>query len=85
MAAMGEGGGEAPAAPAAAQGQGQGGQGGGMMGGGMMGGGANQQGGDQERSNDSPWKTSGQLFDDGIEASRVRFRSVIGEEREPEK
>lgn len=85
MAAMGEGGGQPAPAPAAAQGQGQGGQGGGMMGGGMMGGGANQQGGDQERSNDSPWKTSGQLFDDGIEASRVRFRSVIGEEREPEK
>ncbi|MBE9375026.1 hypothetical protein IQ251_11295 [Saccharopolyspora sp. HNM0983] len=86
MAAMGDGGGQ-PAAPAAAQGgQGQGGAGGGMMGGGMMGGaGANQQGGDQERSNDSPWKTSGQLFDDGIEASKVRFRSVIGEEREPEK
>ncbi len=39
-----------------------------------------QQGGDQERSNDSPWRTEGQLFDDGIPQSNVRYRSVIGEE-----
>ncbi|GAB3676967.1 WXG100 family type VII secretion target [Saccharopolyspora tripterygii] len=57
--------------------------GGGMMGGGMMGGGqGGQQGGDQERTNDSPWRTEGQLFDDGMEASNVRFRSVLGEDRD---
>ncbi|GAB2746767.1 hypothetical protein GCM10027174_21000 [Salinifilum aidingensis] len=62
--------------------QGSGAAGGGMMGGGMgmMGGGMGQQGGDQERSNDSPWRTEGQLFDDGIPQSNVRYRSVIGED-----
>ena len=57
--------------------------GGGMMGGGMMGGGeGGQQGGDQERTNASPWRTEGQLFDDGVDASNVRFRSVLGEDRD---
>ncbi|GAA4620590.1 hypothetical protein [Saccharopolyspora hordei] len=60
--------------------------GGGMMGGGMMGamGGAHgaQQGGDQERTNASPWRTQGQLFDDGVEASNVRFQSVLGQDRD---
>ena len=54
-----------------------------MMGGGMMGGGqGGQQGGDQERTNASPWRTEGQLFDDGVDASNVRFRSVLGEDKE---
>ncbi|KAA5833735.1 hypothetical protein F1721_14400 [Saccharopolyspora hirsuta] len=79
----------------AGQGQGSGQQssqnpsaaaGGGMMGGGMMGamGGAHggQQGGEQERSNSSPWRTQGQLFDDGVQASNVRFQSVLGEDRD---
>ncbi|MEV6230305.1 hypothetical protein AB0L88_20855 [Saccharopolyspora shandongensis] len=58
--------------------------GGGMMGGmGAMGGGHGaQQGGDQERTNDSPWRTQGQLFDDGVDASGMRFRSVLGEDRD---
>ncbi|MBA8826976.1 hypothetical protein FHX42_004360 [Saccharopolyspora lacisalsi] len=53
---------------------------GGMPMGGMgaMGGGG-QQGGDEERSNDSPWRTQGNLFDDGIEDSNVRFQAVIGD------
>lgn len=76
MASMGDQGG----GPQGAQGQGQGAAGGGMMGG--MGGGAQQQGGgEQERTNSSPWRTQGQLFDDGIDASNVRFRSVLGEDR----
>lgn len=55
--------------------------GGGMMG--AMGGGHGaQQGGEQERSNSSPWRTQGQLFDDGVDSSNVRFRSVLGEDRE---
>ncbi|GGI78947.1 hypothetical protein GCM10011581_15080 [Saccharopolyspora subtropica] len=56
---------------------------GGMMGGmGAMGGHGGQQGGDQERTNSSPWRTQGQLFDDGVDASNVRFRSVLGEDRQ---
>ena len=43
-------------------------------------GGHGQQGGEQERTNSSPWRTQGQLFDDGIDASKVRFRSVLGED-----
>jgi hypothetical protein len=56
--------------------------GGGMMGGMMGGGQGGQQGGDQERTNSSPWRTQGQLFDDGVDASNVRFRSVLGEDKE---
>ncbi len=78
LASMGGEGGSA----SGAGGQGQGGAtGGGMMGMGAMGG-AGQQGGDQERSNDSPWRTEGQLFDDGVEQSRVRFQSVLGEDKQ---
>ncbi|MGW1676841.1 WXG100 family type VII secretion target [Saccharopolyspora sp. NPDC002376] len=72
--------------PSAAVGGAAGGAGGGgMMGGmGMMGGGhgGQQGGGEQERSNSSPWRTQGQLFDDGVQASNVRFQSVLGEDRE---
>ncbi|MEV0705428.1 hypothetical protein AB0I53_47000 [Saccharopolyspora sp. NPDC050389] len=57
--------------------------GGGMMGGmGAMGGQGGQQGGEQERANSSPWRTQGQLFDDGVDASGVRFRSVLGDDRD---
>ncbi|MEV4729002.1 hypothetical protein [Saccharopolyspora sp. NPDC049426] len=63
-------------------GQGSAAMGGGMMGGMMGGAQGGQQGGDQERTNESPWRTQGQLFDDGVDASNVRFRSVLGEDRE---
>ena len=60
----------------------------GAMGGGMMGGmggmGGGQQGGgsgDQERTNSSPWRTQGQLFDDGVDDSGARHRAVFGEDR----
>ncbi len=59
---------------------GQGGMMGGMMGMGGMGH-AGQQGGDQERSNPSPWRTQGDLFDDGITGANYRFRSVLGEDQ----
>lgn len=76
MASMGDSGGGAQS------GSGQGGMaGGGMMGMGGMAGGQQQGGGDQERTNSSPWRTQGQLFDDGIEASNVRFNSVLGEDK----
>ncbi|WP_243796053.1 hypothetical protein [Saccharopolyspora gloriosae] len=72
--------------PAAAQGGGQQQAGGGAMGGGMMGGmGGGQQGGgagDQERTNSSPWRTQGQLFDDVADESGARHRAVLGEDRQ---
>jgi hypothetical protein len=73
--------------PAGGQGPGGGqagaqGAGGGMMGMGAMGGAAQQGGGDQERTNSSPWRTQGQLFDDGVDSSSVRYRSVLGEDKE---
>ncbi|QGK71485.1 hypothetical protein GIY23_19980 [Allosaccharopolyspora coralli] len=83
LASMGgDGGAAGGGSSSGAGGQGQsGGAGGGMMGMGAMGGAA-QQGGDQERSNSSPWRTEGQLFDDGTEQSRVRFQSVLGEDKQ---
>jgi hypothetical protein len=76
MADPGSGAQPAPAQPAgAAQDQGGGTTMMGPMGGmGAMGHG----GGGQQRSNSSPWRTEGQLFDDGVEASDVRYRSVLG-------
>lgn len=79
------GGDPAPAGQSGGSQSGQGGSsamGGGMMGGMMGGGQGGQQGGDQERTNSSPWRTQGQLFDDGVDASNVRFRSVLGEDKE---
>ena len=73
--------------PAAAQG-GQQQSGGGAMGGGKMGGmgamGGGQQGGgaEQERTNSSPWRTQGQLFDDVVDDSGARHRAVLGEDRQ---
>ncbi|NYH78534.1 uncharacterized protein YukE [Actinopolyspora biskrensis] len=56
---------------------------GGMMPMGGMGGGAGQQGGDEERSNDSPWRTEGNLFDDGIDASADwKYSAVLGDPEE---
>jgi hypothetical protein len=52
-----------------------------MGGMGGMGGAQQQGGGEQERTNASPWRTQGQLFDDGVDPSNVRFRSVLGEDR----
>ena len=73
----------AAAAPQQGQGQGQGAMGGGMMGGmGAMGGQGQGGGGEQERSNSSPWRTQGNLFDDGIDPSAVRFQSVLGEDKQ---
>lgn len=71
-------------APAAAAGGAAGGAQGGAQGGGMMGGMGGMgmgggQGGDQQRSNDSPWRTEGQLFDDGVDPSPVRHRAVLGD------
>ncbi|MGP4015365.1 WXG100 family type VII secretion target [Saccharopolyspora sp. 5N708] len=87
MSSLGDPGGQAGSGSSSGS-SGQSGQssamGGGMMGGmGAMGGqGGGQQGGEQERTNSSPWRTQGQLFDDGVDASGVRFRSVLGEDRE---
>ncbi|NHD16645.1 MULTISPECIES: WXG100 family type VII secretion target [unclassified Actinopolyspora] len=54
---------------------------GGMMPMGGMGGGAGQQGGDEERSNDSPWRTEGNLFDDGIDTSaNWKYSAVLGDQ-----
>ncbi|WP_009943283.1 hypothetical protein [Saccharopolyspora erythraea] len=80
LGSMADSGGGAGASQSAASSQAA--MGGGMMGGmGGMGGGGAQQGGDQERQNSSPWRTQGQLFDDGVDPSNVRFRSVLGEDK----
>ncbi|MDR7302519.1 WXG100 family type VII secretion target [Haloactinomyces albus] len=53
------------------------------MGMGGMGGAGQQGGGDEERSNDSPWRTQGDLFDDGIEAGAgFQYRAVLGEDED---
>lgn len=77
----------APSAPVASgqPGAGQGGMGqggsGAMMGGMGAMGSQGQGGGDQERQNSSPWRTEGQLFEDGVNPSSVAFSGVIGEDR----
>ncbi|SDP12219.1 Proteins of 100 residues with WXG [Actinopolyspora xinjiangensis] len=76
LASMGE------SAGASGQGE-QGGARGGMMPMGGMGGAGQQGGGDEERSNDSPWRTEGDLFDDGLDAeTRWQYRAVLGEPEE---
>jgi hypothetical protein len=56
---------------------------GGMAGGmGAMGGAAQQQGGDQGRTNSSPWRTQGRLFEDDVAPSNVWSRSVLDEHRD---
>ncbi|WP_143012979.1 WXG100 family type VII secretion target [Actinopolyspora mzabensis] len=61
----------------------QGGARGGMMPMGGMGGAGQQGGGDEERSNDSPWRTEGDLFDDGLDADTFwQYQAVLGEPNE---
>ncbi len=74
LASMGDAG-----SASSSQEQGSSGMRGGMMPMGGMGGGQQGGGEDEERSNDSPWRTQGDLFDDGIEDSNVRFQAVIGD------
>ncbi|ASU80125.1 hypothetical protein CDG81_19755 [Actinopolyspora erythraea] len=76
LASMGE------SAGSSGQGE-QGGARGGMMPMGGMGGAGQQGGGDEERSNDSPWRTEGDLFDDGLDAETLwQHRAVLGEPEE---
>lgn len=75
LASMGSAGGEAQT--------GSSGTGGGMMPMGGMAGAGRPLGGDEERSNDSPWRTQGRLFDDGVEPGvGFRYRTVLGEDEE---
>ncbi|SFT58386.1 Proteins of 100 residues with WXG [Actinopolyspora lacussalsi subsp. righensis] len=56
---------------------------GGMMPMGGMGGAGQQGGGDEERSNDSPWRTEGDLFDDGLDSDTSwQYQAVLGEPNE---
>ncbi|RCW46729.1 uncharacterized protein YukE [Halopolyspora algeriensis] len=53
---------------------------GGMMPMGGTGGAGGQSGGDEERTSDSPWRTRGDLFDDGVDADVAwQYRAVLGE------
>ncbi|PRW63164.1 hypothetical protein [Actinopolyspora mortivallis] len=56
---------------------------GGMMPMGGMAGAGQQGGGDEERSNDSPWRTEGNLFDDGTDPlASWKYSAVLGDPEE---